>query len=200
MAYVSEVAEALTLEGSNKSTRITNLNENHNDEIYEVNVESKEPAKEDIFNKMMNDIIEQYLFVNSPIINKMTALRNNELQSIYQTKEFQHFKDTLPIDQHITVDGYIIYRQKIERVKEGLPGFGNEVTYEYKYDNPKEDITMLFGSNEYCETMKALSKEVLSWEEFCKKYYDNPPETMFTKFLREKDELKKYVEKHRRNI
>ena len=122
---------------------------------------------------VLKDIFEKYIFVNAPIYNKMIALRNEELRDIYLTcTEFKKFKESLPEDQHITVDGYLIYRTvEVEEV-DGLPGFASEIQYNYKYDNPAEDITFLFGSKEYCDKMRELEKQLVSWDKFIKTYYE----------------------------
>ena len=137
-------------------------------------IEDKESETDPYSEELRKEIIDRYLFVNSPIMNQINSLRKTELQKIVNTEEFKKFKESLPKDQHITIDGYIIYRQSIKTVKPGLPGFEDEVFYEYKYDNPPEDITILFGDTEYCKKFRELQSQLLSWEDYCIKYYGSP--------------------------
>ncbi len=130
--------------------------------------------------KFRNEVINNYLFLVGPIYAKIVYLRNNELFKIYQTKEFIDFKNSLPKNQKISVDGYIIHRKETQIVSSSLPGFEETVNYEYEYDQLPEDITFLFGSEEYIKKIKELKGSILSFKEYIKIYYELPYESPYT--------------------
>ena len=127
--------------------------------------------RENIIDENIHDMYDKFCLINAPVLGKIEHLRRKELIEIRQTEEYKTFVSTLPRNQHITLDGYIISRQEIETIKEGLPGFEDEKCITYKYDNIPEDITLLFGSQEYCKQMKELSSQLISFDDFLNKYY-----------------------------
>ena len=121
--------------------------------------------------KYTQDAVEKYALINAPIFSKINALRNKELYEIRQLPEYDKFVQSLPDNQRITISGYIISRNKVLITREGLPGFSDEESFDYIYDNPAEDITILFGSKEYSDKIKALKEQIIPWDEFITKYY-----------------------------
>ena len=133
-------------------------------------------------NKAKQEIINQYLVLNGKTLAKLSSLRDTEWRDINrECKEFQKFKASLGKNERITSNGYLIYRKEIEVRSEGLPGFEDEVHYEYEYGQCAEDLTILFGTDEYCKKYHELMNSIISWDQFLKDYYDTPYEYWFMK-------------------
>jgi len=127
------------------------------------------------------EVINNYIFLVGPIYAKITSLRNEELFRIFRSDEFIKFKDSLPKNQKISVDGYIIYRKETPIYGESLPGFDVPISYEYEYEQAPEDITFLFGSEEYIKKIKELKGSIISFKEYIKIYYELPYESPYAK-------------------
>ena len=130
--------------------------------------------------KFKIEVINNYLFLVGPIYAKIVSLRNSELFRIFRSDEFIKFKDSLPKNQKISIDGYIIHRKETPITTTSLPGFEETVNYEYEYDQLPEDITFLFGSEEYIKKIKELKNSILSFKEYIKMYYELPYESPYT--------------------
>lgn len=142
-----------------KLDRIKKVNELLNENKQKLSAEYKQ------------DALEKYALINAPIFSEINKLRNNELYEIRKMPEYNQFVRSLPNNQSITIEGYIISRNKVLITREGLPGFTDEESFDYIYDNPAEDITILFGSKEYCDKIKLLKEQIIPWDEFITKYY-----------------------------
>lgn len=127
------------------------------------------------------EVIHNYLFLVGPIYAKITSLRRDELFKIFRSEEFIKFKDSLPHNQRISIDGYIIHREEIPLFGEPIPGFDYPKSYEYKYDQIPEDITFLFGSEEYIKKIKELKNSIISFKDYIKIYYELPYESPYIK-------------------
>lgn len=198
--YGNELSEALELEGQNfrgeflgnagiekylKEKQINRETAELLKEFYDQNKEvvhelSTVDAKtikdhKEYSDKIMTSIIDQFLLINSATLNKLVYLRDKEWFDInHFSDEFKTFKASLPEDERITHNGYLIYRKKVEVEKPGLPGFPPEKTYEYQYGNPAEDMTVLFGTAEYCKQYKELVSKLIPWDKFLSDYYHVP--------------------------
>ena len=188
---ISETAETVTLEGNNLSfnqvyDKVMNTDPIDDKEYIErafangltdyerrnkVLLNFLNSRKTEVSIKLNQDMLDKYCFINGPILKEINTLRLRELCDIHKSKEYQKFVKGLPADQHITIDGFLIYRTPITADQYGLPGYPKEEIVEYSYDNPMEDITILFGTDDYCRELRRLNSKLISWNEFITKYY-----------------------------